>query len=104
MALAFSKTSSADLAEFHAALEAALERALAAAAGVDLRFDHDQLGAAGEKFFRDGPGCFRRVADVARRDGHAVLREQLFGLIFVNVHVRKKTGLIERSLASEINL
>jgi len=42
-----------------AALEAALERAFAASAGVDLRFDDYELFALSKKFFRDGSRGFR---------------------------------------------
>ncbi len=77
------------LAQLDAALEAALERSLAASAGVDLRFDDDQLRACGEEFFGDCFGGFRRVANVPGGHGDAVLGEQLFGLVFVNVHRNK---------------
>ena len=74
------------LAKLHAALKAALERALAASAGVDLRFHDDEFLALGEKLFGDRLGRFGRVAHFAGRDGDAVLRQKLFGLVFVNVH------------------
>ena len=55
------------LAQFDAALKAALESSLAAAAGVDLRFDHDELFALGKKFFGDFFGGFGVCADIARQ-------------------------------------
>jgi len=75
-------------AKFYPALEAALERTLAPAPRVDLRFHHDELVARAEKFFGDGFGLFGSGADFAGRDRDAVLREKLFGLVFVNFHVR----------------
>jgi hypothetical protein len=56
---------------------------------VDLRFHHDELVAGAKKFFCDRLGLFGGGADIARGDGDAVLSEKLFGLVFVNVHVRK---------------
>ena len=74
------------LGQPHAALGAffqLLERALAAAAGVDLRL-HD-IERSGQLF-----GAFYRFLDghgrIAGGDADAVFGEKLFGLIFVNVH------------------
>jgi hypothetical protein len=50
---------------------------------VDLRLDDHQRFAFGEKFLGDFLGRLGGFADLARRHGHAVLREQLFGLEFV---------------------
>ena len=86
MALAFSKTSSADLAQLHATLKAAFESALATSAGVDLRFHDDEFLALREEFFGDRSGRFGRVAHFAGRDRDAMLRQELFRLIFVDVH------------------
>jgi hypothetical protein len=74
-------------AELDAALKAALESALAAPARVDLSLDDHHRFAFGEKPFRDGFGRFGRVANFTRRHGHTVLREQLFGLEFVYIHL-----------------
>ena len=70
-----------------AALKTVFERALAAAARVDLRFD-DNLGVAG------GHDLLRRRAHFGERlggnfkgNGDAVFGEQLLGLIFVDVHL-----------------
>jgi hypothetical protein len=60
-----------------------LELALAAAAGVDLRLDHPQRPgelAGGRHRFLDAH------RGMAGGDGHAELREQFLGLIFVDVH------------------
>ena len=60
-----------------------LELALAAPAGVDLRLDH--IERAGEL-----PGTFDRFVDRQRgmtgRDADAIFREELLGLVFVDVH------------------
>ena len=87
MFFAASKTSSAVLTNFDAAFVAALESAFAASAGMDHRFDDEQFGAVGEKFFGDGFCSLGRVADVAGGNGDAVLGQQLSGLIFVNIHL-----------------
>ncbi len=83
---AMARTSSFDLGEADAALVAGrllLELALAAPAGMDLRLD-DPNGT-GE--------LLRRLARLTRREGrlavgrrHAELLQELFGLVFVNVH------------------
>ena len=78
------------VANFHAALKAALERALAASTGVNLRFHHDAFRAAGKKLSGHRDGLLRRLAHVAFRHGDAALGQQLFGLKFVNVHALKK--------------
>src|SRR5205823_3498548 len=76
-------------AKFDAALKAAFERALASPACVDLRFDHHQLLALRKKIFRDFFRRLGRITNFARRDSDAILGEQLFGLVFVNVHLWK---------------
>ena len=72
--------------EFHAALEAVGESALAAATRMDLRFNHGgtlgELGEGGDK--ARGRGCDRTL-----RDGHAKFFEDSFSLILVNVHGEK---------------
>jgi hypothetical protein len=59
--------------------------AQAAAAGVDLRFDHHRVGT---QFFGNRLGLFDGKGDAAVGNGHAVLAEQFFGLIFMNFHGR----------------
>ena len=58
--------------------------AFAAAAGVDLRFDDDDVGAklACRRF-----GLFGCARDDAARNGNAVLFQNGFTLIFVNFHI-----------------
>ena len=65
---------------FHAA-------ALAAAAGMNLRFHHHAACALGKQGARHGIGLFQRVGHFALRHGHAVLRQDFFRLILVNLHV-----------------
>ena len=77
--------------DFHAALKAGFESAFAASAGVDLRFDDDFGAAAGGDFFRRRPHFGERFGGDFKRDGDAVFGEQLFGLIFVDVHFKIKT-------------
>jgi len=60
-----------------------LELALAAAAGMDLRF-HD-VERAGQ-LSRGGDSLVDAHRGIAGGDGHAELRQQLLGLIFVDVH------------------
>ena len=59
--------------------------ALAAAAGVDLRLDDDDA-AAEPRGDLAGLGGVER--DLAARHGHAVAREDRFGLILVDFHER----------------
>jgi hypothetical protein len=71
---------------------------------MDLGFDHDELVARAEKFFSDSFGLFGSGADIAGRNGDTVLSEKLFGLVFVNVHVRKNpTTLNELSALKSIS-
>ena len=67
------------------ALAELLELALAAAAGVDLRLDDPQWPG---KLFRGLDRFLDAHRGIAGRDRHAELREQFFGLIFVDVHGR----------------
>ena len=83
-------------AELHAAFETVLESPFAATAGMDLGFDHDQIGAFGEKFFRDALGGLRCVANVARGKGHSGLGEELTRLVLVYVHVRLRDEIDRR--------
>ncbi len=62
-----------------------LELALAAAAGVDLRLDHPERSG---KLLGGGDRLVDAHRGKAGGDRDAVLREQLFGLIFVDVHGR----------------
>ncbi len=55
---------------------------LAAAAGLDLRLDHDGLA----DFLGDGLGALGGVGHPTRRGGHVVLGEQLFRLVFEEIH------------------
>ncbi len=72
----------------HAALEAAGERALAPAAGVDLRFYDD--GSVGQ--LREGGGKLGGgLCGHTQGDGHAEFFEKGFGLEFVNIHGGDKT-------------
>ena len=59
-----------DRSELHAALKAALERAFAASAGVDLRFD-DHLRAAGGEDLAPPPGGLRRATCAGISSGTA---------------------------------
>ena len=45
--------------------------------------------AGAEKFFRRRPGFLGRHRDVARRNRYPGLGEELFGLVFVDVHSEK---------------
>src|SRR5713101_964756 len=57
--------------------------AIAAAAGMNLGLDYDHVGfQALRRFAR----FFLGVSDFAARSGHAVARENRFGLILVNLH------------------
>ena len=60
--------------------------ALAAAAGVDLRLDHDAIGAVGEEPARDFECFIEGVRHLAARHGNTVLRKDVLCLIFVNFH------------------
>ena len=62
-----------------------LELALAAAAGVDLRLHDPQRPG---KLLRGLDRFLDAHRGIARGHRHAELREQLFGLIFVDVHGR----------------
>ncbi len=65
-------------------LAAALERPLAAAAGVDLGLQHDRAAEFVERPHRLG----RRRDDDAGRHGGAGVGEELLGLVFVDFHRR----------------
>ena len=61
--------------------------ALAAAAGVDLRLDHDALGAAGKQpSWPRRIGFFQRVGHLALGNRHTVPLQDVFCLILVNFH------------------
>ena len=69
--------------DFHAALETVGKGALAAPAGVDLRFyDNEPLGKSGEGRREIGGGAGRH----ALRHGDAMFFQQGLGLVFVDVH------------------
>ena len=64
--------------------------ALATPAGVDLGFDdHDLLASALEELLGDGLHLVQREGGLALGNGCAVAREQLLGLVFVQLHDRK---------------
>ena len=75
--------------DFHAALKTGFERAFAASAGVDLRFDDDFGAAAGGDFFRRRAHFGEGFGGNFKRDRDAILGEQLFGLVFVDIHFKK---------------
>ena len=76
-----------------------LELALAAAAGVDLRLDDPQRSG---KLLRGLNRLVDAHRGIARGHRHAVFREQLFRLIFVDVHGRalKQNGRDAKSSAN----
>ena len=76
-------------ANFDAPMQAVFERALAAAAGVNLRLDDDPFMAGGKKLFRGRSGLCGCGRDVSRWNRDAHLREELLGLVFVDVHPTK---------------
>jgi hypothetical protein len=84
-------------AEVHATFETVLESAFAPAAGVNLRFDDDELFAPGEELVGDGFGLLGRGANVACGHSDAALGEKLFGLVFVEIQreLNKVNGLNE---------
>ena len=55
---------------------------LAAATGLHLRLDHD----GPTDFLGDGLGALRGDGHPTRRAGHVVLGEQLFRLVFEEIH------------------
>ncbi len=59
------------------------DRSLAAAAGMDLRFEHGHPSAQAGKGVGGGLG---RVGDQSARHGHARLAEDLLRLVFVDFH------------------
>jgi hypothetical protein len=59
---------------------------LAASAGVDLRLHHDAGRAAGKEAFANFNCFVESVGDLTPGNGHAVLRKNVFCLIFVNFH------------------
>ncbi len=61
--------------------------ALAAAAGMDLRFHYHAACALGKQGARHGIGLFQRVGHFALGHSHAVLGQDFFRLILVNLHV-----------------
>ena len=72
--------------DFDSPKKPAFECTLAAAAGVNLRFDDDPFVAGGKKLFCSRSGFCGCGRDVPRWHGHAHLREELLGLVFVDVH------------------
>ena len=60
--------------------------ALAASAGMDLRFDDHDMAARAAQAARDLAGFRSAEGHVTSRDGHAVARENCFRLILVNFH------------------
>ena len=61
----------------------ALELALSAAAGMDLRLHHEHRAA---ELLRRILGLLRRESGIALRDGRAEFLEDSLGLVFVDVH------------------
>ena len=76
-------------AQLDAALKAILESALATSARVNLGLYHDERRASGKKPLGDILRCLWCVANLARRHRHAKLRQQLSGLVLVDVHAAK---------------
>jgi hypothetical protein len=74
------------LNNFDAAFVAGFERAFAAAAGVNLRFNDKHLGTGGDVFVGGGADFVGGGANGAFRNGDAMLPEQLLGLKLVNIH------------------
>ena len=62
--------------------------ALAASAGVDLRLDDDGGVACAEERLGGRVGLFERGGHLARRDRDAVLAQDVFRLVLVNLHRR----------------
>ncbi len=86
------------LAQLDAALEAAFESPLAAAAGVNLGFDGEAVVSLGQEVGGGLLGGLGRGANLARRHHHAVLGQQFFGLELVDIHClesihRREIGL-----------
>ena len=71
------------LANMYAAFESVGERALAAAAGVNLRFD-DDINIT--EFARDLLRFIKCRCDHSSGSGYIEFLQQFFGLVFVNVH------------------
>ena len=65
------------------------DRSLAAAAGVDLRFQHGRLPAKVDEGIGGGLG---RVGDVSAGHGNARFAENLLRLVFVDLHGRLIIG------------
>ncbi len=70
-------------------LEAILEGSLASSAGMNLGFDHDGLvrRQGGDRLIE----LLRGLGDRPIGHGHSGVCEELLGLVFVNVHFRKKS-------------
>ena len=69
-------------------MKTGLESSLAASAGMNLRFNDDARTAAGDNFIRRRPHLGERFGGDFERDGDAVSDKQLFGLIFVDIHLK----------------
>ena len=70
-------------AKMHTALEPVGESPLATSSGMDLRFDHDGVGAEIVRhFFRFGRAAGHRTARVVR----AEFGQKFLGLVFVDIH------------------
>ena len=72
--------------------------ALAAAAGVNLRLDDDDAAAEAAGDVAGFAGVER---DFAARHGHAVAREDRFGLILVNFHDGRKLLMLTCAVARD---
>ena len=64
---------------------------------MDLRFDHHSGAAVGGDLVRRRPHFGERFGGDFERDGDAIAGEQLFGLVFVNVHFKISAGIKNHS-------
>jgi hypothetical protein len=74
----------------HTSLETILECPLAPATGVNLGFDHDGIpgGQGGERLVK----ILNRLSDRTIGHGYACIGKELFGLVFVNIHLESEKG------------
>src|SRR3990170_910442 len=70
---------------------------LAAAAGVDLRLDHE---AADAEFLGHGHRLFHAVRHAARGHRYAVLTQQILRLVFVDIHAARSWPTLIRAIFS----
>ena len=69
----------------HTSLKTILEGPLAPSTGVNLSFDHDGIprGQGGERLVK----ILNRLSDRTLGHGYAGIGKELFGLVFVNIHL-----------------